>query len=324
LKHSPQLRHIPVHIISIGNCAPRGMKQGAFACLQKPVSAQALSDAFSRMNEFLDREVKRLLLVEDNETERNCIQELLGGGDVRTTAVGTVHEALEALHTERFDCVVLDLRLPDASGLELIQMIRRQDKLRELPIVVYTGKELTPEERSKLDRLAETVIVKDVRSLERLLDETTLFLHRVEANLPEQKKRMLRQIRESDAVLSGRKVLLVDDDVRSTFALANLLERHRMEVVYAENGKKSIQALQQTPDIDLVLMDMMMPEMNGYEAIRAIREMDRFRSLPIIALTAKALKGDREECIQAGASDYISKPVETDQLISLLRVWLYR
>jgi CheY-like chemotaxis protein len=166
--------------------------------------------------------------------------------------------------------------------------------------------------------------VKDVRSPERLLDETTLFLHRVEANLPEQKKRMLRQIRESDTVLSGRKVLLVDDDVRSTFALANLLEHHRMEVIYADNGKKAIDALKQTPDIDVVLMDMMMPEMSGYEAIRAIRAMDRYKSLPIVALTAKALKGDREECIQAGASDYISKPVDKDQLMSLLRVWLYR
>jgi CheY-like chemotaxis protein len=216
------------------------------------------------------------------------------------------------------------LRLPDASGLDLIQLIRRQDKFKDVPIVVYTGKELTAEERAKLDRLAETVIVKDVRSPERLLDETTLFLHRVEANLPEQKKRMLRQIRESDTVLSGRKVLLVDDDVRGTFALANLLEHHRMEVVYADNGKKAIDALGETPDIDLVLMDMMMPEMSGYEAIRAIRRMDRYKSLPIIALTAKALKGDREECIQAGATDYISKPVDSDQLMSLLRVWLYR
>jgi CheY-like chemotaxis protein len=292
--------------------------------LQKPVSAKAMADAFSRITDFLDREVKRLLLVEDNEAERASIQELIGNGDVSTTAVGTVQDALESLRNERFDCIVLDLRLPDASGLDLIQIIRRQDKFKDLPIVVYTGKELSAEERAKLDRLAETVILKDVRSPERLLDETTLFLHRVEANLPEQKKRMLRQIRESDAVLSGRKVLLVDDDVRSTFALANLLEHHRMEVTYADNGKKAIDVLQTTRDIDLVLMDMMMPEMSGYEAIRAIRRMDPYKALPIIALTAKALKGDREECIRAGASDYISKPVDTDQLVSLLRVWLYR
>ncbi|MEX2138099.1 MAG: HAMP domain-containing protein [Pirellulales bacterium] len=323
LKHSPQLRHIPVHIISNGECSPRGLKQGAFACLQKPVSAQALADAFARTTDFLDREVKRLLLVEDNPAERNSIQELIGDGDVRTTAVGSAQEALDALHSERFDCVVLDLRLPDTSGLELIQTIRREEKLRELPIVVYTGKELTAEERAKLDRLAEIVIVKDVRSPEHLLDETALFLHRVEANLPEQKRRMLRQLRESDTVLSGRKVLLVDDDVRGTYALANLLERHGMSVVYADNGKRAIEELENTPDIEVVLMDMMMPEMSGYDAIRTIRGMDRFRSLPIIAITAKALKGDREECIQAGASDYVSKPVDTDQLMSLLRVWLY-
>jgi CheY-like chemotaxis protein len=243
---------------------------------------------------------------------------------VQTSAVGTGAEALAALTSDLFDCVVLDLGLPDMTGFELIEKIRNEVARRELPVVVYTARKLTKKEETELKRLANTIIVKGVQSPERLLDETTLFLHRVQANLPAPNRQMLEQSRLADPVLAGKKVLIVDDDIRNIFALTSLLERHQMQVVYAENGRDGIEMLQNTSDIGIVLMDVMMPEMDGYEAMRAIRNRAESKSLPIIALTAKAMKGDREKCIEAGASDYIAKPVDPEQLLSLLRVWLYR
>jgi CheY-like chemotaxis protein len=220
--------------------------------------------------------------------------------------------------------MVIDLGLPDMPGLQLIETVRNELGLVDLPIVIYTGKQLTRKQETELKRLADTIIVKDVQSPERLLDETTLFLHRVQAHLPARQRQMLEQIRQADPVLAGKKVLVVDDDVRNIFALTSLLERHQMTVVYAENGKDAIDLLHETPDIDVVLMDVMMPEMDGYETTRAIRKGRKLKSLPIIALTAKAMKGDREKCIEAGASDYIAKPVDPEQLLSLIRVWLYK
>jgi CheY-like chemotaxis protein len=283
-----------------------------------------LEAGFANIRAFLERDVRSLLVVEDDPAERDGILKLIGDGDVRTTAVGTAREALQALQAGRFDCMVLDLRLPDMGGLELIESIRKRPSLRELPIVVYAAEDLVRDQTPRLEQLAESVIIKGEKSRERLLDETTLFLHRVEANLPESKRRILRQVRGSDPILAGRKVLIVDDDARNLFALTGLLERRQMQVLVAENGQEAIAVLDQDPGVDLVLMDIMMPEMDGYEAMRAIRRMEHFRALPIIALTAKAMKGDRENCIEAGASDYIAKPVDTDQLLSLLRVWLYR
>jgi CheY-like chemotaxis protein len=265
-----------------------------------------------------------LLLVEADEAHRAAMIELIGDGDVHITAVGTAEEALAALKTTPFDCLVINLWFPDMTGFELVNRIQKKPELHNLPIILYTGKDLTPEEEAELRCLAEGAVIKDVKSPERLLDETALFLHRVEANLPEAKKRILRQIHETDPVLANRKVLIVDDDLRNIFALTSMLETHGMQVLYAENGQAGIDILQKTPDIDLVLMDIMMPGMDGYETMRAIRRMERFSSLPIIALTAKAMKGDREKCIEAGASDYIAKPVKSDQVLSLLRVWLYR
>jgi CheY-like chemotaxis protein len=262
--------------------------------------------------------------VESDEAYRNRLVELIGNGDVRTTSAGTGEEALAALRDEPFDCMVLNLTLPDMSGFELLERVRAREDLRDLPVIVHTGRELTDDEQAGLERLAAGSVVKDARSPERLLDETALFLHRVEANLPAAKKRILRQIHETDPVLAGRKVLIVDDDVRNIFALTTVLEHRQMRVVFAENGRAGIERLQENPDVDLVLMDIMMPGMDGYETMREIRQVDRFRELPIIALTAKAMKGDREKCIEAGASDYIAKPVNTEQLLSLLRVWLYR
>ena len=324
LKHDPNTRHIPVHIITVEEERQRGLQQGAIAFLQKPATREALDAALTMLKGFADRRVKNLLVVEDDASQRASIVELVGNGDVHITAVGSGAEALAALQAQPFDCMVLDLGLPDMTGFALIDKIQKELGLSGLPIIVYTGKDLTPQEETELRRVAESIIIKDVKSPERLLDETALFLHRVETDLPESKRRMLQQVHRTDAVLAGKRVLIVDDDVRNIFALTSVLERQRMQVVYAENGREAIARLQSTPGIDIVLMDIMMPEMDGYETMRAIHQIDAFTSLPIIALTAKAMKGDREKCLEAGASDYIPKPVDTEQLLSLLRVWLYR
>ncbi len=324
LKHNPETRHIPIHILSSDDQQQRGLNLGAIAYLQKPVTPEALNQVFTNIKGFIDRPVKSLLIIEDDAVQANSIAELIGNGDVQSTTVGTGAEALDRLRSQRFDCVVMDLGLPDMSGFDLIEQIKQESGLARLPIVVYTGKELTRPEETRLKRLAETIIIKDVRSPERLLDETALFLHRVQANLPQPKREILEELRQSDPVLAHKKVLIIDDDVRNIFALTSLLEQYEMEVIYAENGRDGIEMLQANPNTDAVLMDVMMPEMDGYETTRAIRQQEKYRTLPIVALTAKAMQGDREKCIEVGASDYITKPVDTEQLLSLLRVWLYR
>ncbi|MFP5261728.1 MAG: response regulator, partial [Blastocatellia bacterium] len=324
LKHDPATRHIPVHIISLMEDVQVGLKMGARVYLKKPVTKEGLTSALNNIKSFIEQPAKRLLVVEDNDVQRNTIVELIGNGDVQTTAVATGEEALAALKEHSFDCMVLDLGLPGMNGFELIERVKSEVGSVDLPIIVYTGKELTKAEETELKRVAETVIIKDVKSMERLLDETALFLHRVEANLPEPKRRMLEQLHQTDSVIAGKKVLIVDDDIRNIFAITSALERHKMIAVYAENGRDAIEMLNDTPGIDVVLMDVMMPEMDGYEAMSAIRANPKLKSLPIIALTAKAMKGDREKCIEAGASDYITKPIDIAQLLSLLRVWLYK
>jgi signal transduction histidine kinase/CheY-like chemotaxis protein/HAMP domain-containing protein len=324
LKHDPATRHVPVHIISVEENWQRGLRLGAIDFLTKPATKESLSEALTTLHEFIDRPVKRLLVVEDDEAQQQSIAELIGDGDVETTAVTTGADALQALQRESFDCMVLDLGLPDMTGFQLITRVKGEIGLRKLPTIVYTGKQLTKREEAELRRMAESVVIKDAQSPERLLDETALFLHRVTARLPESKRHMLDQLHRTDPSLSGRTALVVDDDVRNIFALTTFLERSEMKVIYAESGRDGIARLNDTPEVDVVLMDVMMPEMDGYETMRAIRETPKFRNLPIIAVTAKAMKGDREKCIEAGASDYIAKPVDMDQLLSLLRVWLYR
>nr|MDQ3282780.1 HAMP domain-containing protein [Acidobacteriota bacterium] len=324
LKHDRVTRHIPVHIISGDEEAARGLRLGAFAQMQKPVEKESLDEAFSKIRGFVERSNKSLLVVEDNEQQRQAIIELIGEGDVEITGVGTGEEALRILGERRFDCMVLDLGLPDMSGFDFLNRMKSDLQITDVPVVVYTGRELSRKEEADLQRMADAIIVKDVRSPDRLLDETALFLHRVEENLPEQKRKMLEQLHESDPVLAGKKALIVDDDMRNIYALTSLLERHKMKVLYAESGAEGIEILRKTPDLDVVLMDVMMPEMDGYEAMRRIRSMDEYKNLPMIALTAKAMKGDREKCMEAGASDYITKPIDAQQLVSLLRVWLYR
>jgi HAMP domain-containing protein/CheY-like chemotaxis protein/signal transduction histidine kinase len=324
LKHDPETRHIPVHIITVEEQRQRALQQGAFNHVQKPVTHEDLGKTFDNMRDFTERRIRKLLVVEDDDVQRMSVVELIGNGDVNTTAVATGQEALNILKDERFDCMVLDLKLPDMSGFELIEKLQTDLGRYDLPIIIYTGKELTRKEELHLKKVADAIIVKEASSPERLLAETALFLHRVEANLPEPKRRMLEKFHRSDPVLAGRKVLVVDDDVRNIFALTSALEAHHMEVVHAENGQEGIDLLKSTPGIEAILMDIMMPEMDGYEAIAAIRQLERFKQLPIIALTAKAMKADRDRCLEVGASDYISKPLDIDQLLSLLRVWLYR
>ena len=326
LKHHPETRHIPVHIITGMHERQQGLKAGAIAYLEKPVSKEALEDSFNRIGQFIDQQVKRLLVVEDDAAQRKqhgrahrARRRRDHGGRDRPK------KRSRSCTKTHFDCMVLDLGLAGGTdGFELLETVKSDPAMKELPIIIYTGKELSAQEDTRLRKFAETIIVKDVKSPERLLDETALFLHRVEARLPEQKRRMLEQLHNTDAVFAGKGVLVVDDDVRNIFSLTSMLEEHGMNVSFAENGKDAIAKLESTPGIDLVLMDVMMPGMDGYETTRAIRERSQFRGLPIIALTAKAMKGDREKCIAAGASDYITKPVDTEQLLSLMRVWLYR
>ncbi|MDB4889856.1 MAG: ATP-binding region ATPase domain protein, partial [Gemmatimonadetes bacterium] len=324
LKHHPETRHIPVHIITGIRERQQGLKSGALAYLEKPVTKEALDESFAKISDFIDTSVKRLLVVEDDETQRQSMIELIQHEDVEITAVASAEDALRELSGGRFDCMVLDLGLKDMNGFELLETVKANPTMWDLPIIIYTGKDLSPAEDTKLRKFAETIIVKDVKSPERLLDETALFLHRVEAKLPEQKRRMLERLHNTDAVFTGKRVLVVDDDVRNIFSLTSMLEDHGMQVSFAENGKDAINLLRDRQDFDLVLMDIMMPEMDGYETTRAIREIPALKSIPIIALTAKAMKGDREKTIAAGASDYITKPVDTEQLLSLMRVWLYR
>jgi HAMP domain-containing protein/CheY-like chemotaxis protein/signal transduction histidine kinase len=324
-KHDADTRHIPIHIISAAEDQTRlGLRRGAIAFWSKPVEREQLDQVLRQIQGFVERGKRRLLVVEDDERQRKTIVELIGNNDVETTAVTSGEAALEALKGQKFDCMVLDLRLPGMSGFDLIKKVKEEPDLELLPIIVYTGRELTHEEETELREIAETIIVKDVTSPERLLDETALFLHRVEAKLPKAKQRILKQLHLKDPQLAGKKVLVVDDDVRNIFAITSILERHEMVVLRAENGKDGLAKLADHPDVDVVLMDIMMPDMDGYEATRLIRKQPKFTKLPVLALTAKAMMGDREKCIEAGASDYIAKPVDADQLTSLLRVWLYR
>jgi CheY-like chemotaxis protein/signal transduction histidine kinase/HAMP domain-containing protein len=324
LKQDPATRHIPVQIVTLDEDRQHGLARGAFAFVTKPTTPGDLEAALSRIREYATPRRKRLLVVEDNAAEQVSITALLGHDDIDITVADTGQGALAALHEQPCDCVVLDLRLPDMSGFEVLERLRDDASLHDVPVIVFTGKELSPEEDARLHTLARSVVVKGVESPERLLDETALFLHRVVADLPVEKQQMLDRLHRSDEDLVGRKVLVVDDDVRNIFALSSVLERRGMTVLTAGTGREAIATLDATPDLAIVLMDIMMPEMDGYETMQVIRQKPAFRRLPIIALTAKAMKGDREKCLDAGASDYLAKPVNTEQLLSALRMWLHR
>jgi HAMP domain-containing protein/CheY-like chemotaxis protein/signal transduction histidine kinase len=324
LKLSPTTRHIPVQIISIEEERSHALAHGAFSYTVKPTTTEGLEECFERITKFVEPHVKRLLIVEDNEVEQKSIVELLSHDDIEIRTASTGADALNQLLDQPFDCCVLDLRLPDMSGFELLDKLQAEPSLREIPVVVFTGKDLTRDEEQQLRTMAKSVLVKDVQSPERLFDETALFLHRVVANLPEPQQKMLDRLHSSAEVLRGKKVLVVDDDARNIFALTTMLENHEMNVISAMNGRQAIELIKNTPDLGVVLMDIMMPEMDGYQTMQEIRKDPNFSTLPILALTAKAMKGDRDKCLAAGASDYIAKPVNTSELLALLRVWLYR
>jgi CheY-like chemotaxis protein len=291
--------------------------------LTKPINSDSLEGAFQKIEQFIARKIKALLLVEDDDNLRKSVKKLLEGSDVviSETSLGLV--ALEQLAAQHFDCMILDLNLPDMSGFELLGQMNADEKLK-CPVIVYTGKALTEEENRELLKYANSVIVKGVKSPERLLDETALFLHRVIADLPEEKQRTIKQLHDQEAVFTGKQILIVDDDARNAFALSKLLADKGLQVYIAASGPKALDLLNKTPSIALVLTDIMLPGMDGYEVIQRIRAHPKFCDLPILALTAKAMKGDREKCIAAGANDYLSKPVDADRLFSMLRVWLSR
>jgi CheY-like chemotaxis protein/two-component sensor histidine kinase len=322
LKQDPTTRHIPVQMLTSDDDWHHGLSRGAFAFVSKPTTTEGLSAAITRIKAYATPRRKRLLVVEDEKSQQLSIEALLGSDDIDVAFADTGTEALAAVTRETYDCLVLDLRLPDMSGFEVLERLRDTPSLSELPVVVFTGKDLSPEENNKLHSLARSVIVKDVESPERLLDETSLFLHRVVADLPIDKQNMLDRLHRSDEALVGKQVLIVDDDVRNIFALSSVLERRGMTVMEAGTGREAIETIEKTPGLGIVLMDIMMPEMDGLTAMREIRRRPELKKVPIIALTAKAMKDDQDKCLAAGANDYIAKPLDVEKLLSLVRVWM--
>jgi signal transduction histidine kinase/CheY-like chemotaxis protein/phage tail protein X len=324
LKDNPDTRHIPVHFMSASDQSQDAKQMGAIGYLLKPISMAELAEAFNSIEEFVSKTVKNVLVIVDNEQHQQDILEIVGHDGVEMTTVSTRVRTQQELQLGTFDCMILDIDVEQQTGIAMLEALQYEEKLSEIPVILYSERELSEAEEKILQQCANNLTIKAVRSPERLLDEATLFLHQVETHLPKDKQQMLQRVHNKEAILSHKKVLIVDDDVRNTFALTTFLESKDMEVIVGDNGKEALELLDEHPDIALILMDIMMPEMDGYEAIQAIRKQPRFRKLPIIALTAKAMKGDKVKCIEAGASDYLSKPVDTDKLISLMRVWLYR
>ncbi|MBA4367959.1 MAG: histidine kinase [Desulfobacterium sp.] len=323
LKQNPETRHIPVHIMSAYDNISKGLQKGAVGYLTKPVKAEDLEVALGRIEGVLTSEVKELLIVEDDEQLRKSILKLMETNDIHATAIGSGKEALSLLKTRKFDCMILDLGLPDIPGFELLDIIETEQEIDKIPIIIFTGRDLTREETEKLERYSSSIVLKNAASLERLLDETALFMHRVERDMPEPQQEMIRSLREQESVISGKKVMIVDDDMRNAFALNKFLKSKGMQVCIADNGKKAIELLEKDEKPDIILMDIMMPVMDGYETMKQIRLKKKFTDIPILALTAKAMESDREECIRSGANDYLSKPVDVTKLLSMLRVWLY-
>jgi len=331
LKRNPVTRHVPVHMISVEDHVQQALELGAVGYSLKPVKREELLRALKAMERKLAQKIGRVLVVEDDERQRQAIEALLGGGDVSITAVATAAAALEALHASTFDCMVVDLTLPDLSGYQLLERMAGDERYSHPPVIVYTGRSLDRDEEHRLSHYSRSIIIKGARSPERLLDEVMLFLHHVEAELPADRQRMLREVRNRDAAFEGRRILLAEDDVRNVFALSRVLEPRGAKMEIARNGKEALAALEKLGSaehhvggIDIVLMDIMMPEMDGIAAMRAIRARPEWQKLPIIALTAKAMKDDQQKCFEAGASDYMAKPIDVEKLLSLLRVWMFK
>ncbi|MGG7605751.1 response regulator [Massilia sp. BKSP1R2A-1] len=322
LKDNPATRHIPVHILSSMENGGEALHLGAIGYALKPTSREQLEEVFRKLQEKSSQKIKRVLLVEDDERQRESVVQLITDADVEIRAVGTGGEALELLHAEIFDCMIIDLKLPDMQGGELLERMSQEELCSFPPVIVYTGRNLTRDEEAELLKYSRSIIIKGARSPERLLDEVTLFLHKVESELSSERQTMLKAVRGRDRVFEGRTILLVDDDVRNVFALTSALEARGAKVEVGRNGFEAIAKLDEVPNVDLVLMDVMMPGMDGLEAMRRIRADGRFDRLPMIAITAKAMKDDQEQCLAAGANDYLAKPIDLSRLYSLLRVWM--
>jgi CheY-like chemotaxis protein len=323
LKDDIRIRHIPVHVISVEDAASESLRKGAIAHATKPLNQEELEQVFEKIEQTDAGKIKRVLLVEDDDRMRHSIKKLIGNRDVKVDEAATGGQAMEALRSKRYGCLVLDLHLPDMHGGDLLK--RMEEEGMELPpVIIHTAQDLTEKEEMDLRERAKSIVIKDVRSQERLLDEVSLFLHRTVSDMPERKKQMIRNLHQTDVLLMNKKVLVVDDDMRTTFALSRLFSERGMKTFKASDGEQALQVLDQEPDTDIVLMDVMMPVMDGYETMKRIRAQERFRKLPIIALTAKAMPEDRKKCIEAGANDYLPKPVDQKRLVSLMRVWLYR
>ncbi|HTE40791.1 MAG TPA: response regulator, partial [Steroidobacteraceae bacterium] len=327
LKHNSDTRHIPVHVASVADFSQEALELGAIGYIMKPVKREQLVEALQRLEAKISQSLHRVLVVEDDARQLDSVKQLLSNEGVEITGVDTAGQALELLQSTTFDCMVMDLNLPDLSGYELLEKMAEEDAVSFPPVIIYTGRSLSRDEEQRLLRYSKTIIIKNARSPERLLDEVTLFLHQVEAKMPAERQRMLRVARDREATFEGRRILVVEDDVRNIFALTSLLEPKGARIEIARNGKEALDLLSRHPpqgpnSVDLVLMDIMMPEMDGFTAMREIRKLPQWKKLPIIALTAKAMRDDQEKCLAAGANDYIAKPLDVEKLLSLVRVWM--
>ncbi len=324
LKDNPKTRHIPVHFMSGYDQSMDAKRMGAIGYLHKPINMEQLGKAFKDIEQFIDQSVKNLLVVVDNDSHQQKIVDLTGSGDVKMTVVATKAAALEQLKNTSFECMIIDVDVEQASGIQLLEQLSKEDNQSQIPVILHAERDLSESEQALLQQIAQNLTVKTVKSPERLLDEATLFLHQVASKLPEEQQQMLRLVHDKEAILKDKKVMIVDDDVRNSFSLMTVLEDKDMEVVVASNGKEALSLLEEHADISLILMDIMMPEMDGYETMHQIRKKPQYHQLPILAITAKAMKDDRNKCIEAGANDYLPKPVDNDKLLSMMRVWLYQ
>jgi CheY-like chemotaxis protein len=324
LKENPATRHIPVHFMSADDPVPQVFTKGAIGYLKKPVNPEDLEMVMANLKAMIDKKMKDVLLVEDNSNQRQAIIKLIGDHDVVIREASSGKEAIAILRKNHFDCMILDLGLPDMSGFDLLKKMDTDDRVTPPPVVIYTGRELTSKEDSELRKYSGSIIIKGARSAERLLDETSLFLHQVVEKMPEEKRKMITGLHDLDQMFSDRTILIVDDDMRNVFALSKALQSRGIKTLKAENGLRALEILEQSHSVDLILMDIMMPVMDGYETMQKIRAQSKFNKLPIIALTAKAMARDKDDCITAGANDYLAKPVDMDRLMSMMRVWLYR
>jgi CheY-like chemotaxis protein len=324
LKQDIATRHIPVHMMSAIEAKKESLSKGAVDFINKPVAYEQMPDVFRKLEQVLENKAKKVLIIEENRKHAEALSFFLGNHKVSSEITSTISEGADALRKKEINCVILDMGVSGQKGYETLEGIKNNPAFENVPIIMFTGKHLSQAEEERIRKYADSIVVKTAHSYKRMLDEVALFLHLVEENLEKQSGRSSGRQHALEQVLENKTVLIVDDDVRNIFSLAKALEGHKMKVLSATNGKEALKALEENPNVDVVLMDMMMPEMDGYQATAHIRTRPVFRKLPVIAVTAKAMTGDREKCIKAGASDYISKPVDIDQLLSLLRVWLYR